>query len=285
MGNKDNWIILIVDDEQIVHTNLEITLRKMEHNDKGVEFMHAYSGEEAREIIVATPEIAVIVLDVMMEKNDAGLSFIEFLRDEAKNSDTRVILYTGQPGYAPKQEVADKYIIDGYLDKNTSDKQDCYVSVRLALTSYEERLKLRELSKKDDVALLSEIAEAYVWFLETQADTPGDYNTCVEKINAMLHLTQEILASYGLRDVKEGLSAGTTKTERLSREEYQALINIHHIKLILSHTSVQEYEASEKSAILATIVKSSHMFSSIRILPDTAKAALKECLEKYNLIS
>ncbi len=282
MTNKDKWTILIVDDEKPIHENLEYTLRDIAHNNKGVVFMHAYSATEAKKIIVAHPTIAVIVLDVMMENEDAGLTFVQFLRDEAYNNDTRVLLYTGQPSIAPKREVAKKYIIDGYLDKNMSNNDDCYVAVRLALKSYDERLKLQASSKKDDVSLLQEIAKTYVCLLESP-DSPKEYEVLVEKINTMLHLSQEILAAYALNDLKNDLKVGTSKTERLSRKEYMALVNIHHIKVILNHTTMQAYER-EKDIIFNTIVKEAQQFSAIKILPDTAKTNLQACLKNCNTI-
>lgn len=276
MENAANWIILIVDDEEIVHRNLEIALREMVHANKGVEFMHAYTATEAKKIITAHPAIAVIVLDVMMEKDDAGLTFIQFLRSEAENKDTRVLLYTGQPGIAPKREVSDKYVIDGYLDKNKSNQEDCYVAVRLALTSYEERLKLHASNRKDDVSLLGKIAKDYVWLLESP-HSPKEYEAVVKKINSILHLSQEILASYTLEDLKNGSEVGTTKVSRLSRQEYDALVSIHSTKIIFNHTPMPDYER-EKEILFDTIVNGARRFATIRILPDTAKASLKACL-------
>ena len=281
--NKHNWIILIVDDEESIHENLKFTLRRMVHANKEIVLLHAYSAKEAKKIIAENPTIAVIVLDVMMERDDAGLSFVQFLRDEANNKDTRVLLYTGQPTIAPKREVAEKYIIDGYLDKNSTDNNDCYVAVRLALKSYEERLKLKASSKKEDINLLEEIAAAYVWLLE-EPEYPKEYEEVIEKVNSMLYLSQEILASYALEDLKSGSKLGTTKTERLSRQEYAALVNIHHIKVILNHTSIPAYER-EKNILFHMITREAQKFATIRILPDTAKQSLEACLENCNALA
>ena len=99
----------------------------------------------------------------------------------------------------------------------------------------------------------------------------------------MLHLSQEILASYTLQDLKEGVKIGTTKTKRLSREEYSALVSIHHIKVILNEMTIQSYQ-SEKLTLLNLMVKEAQKFASINILPDASKASLEASLKIYNTI-
>ena len=270
------WIILIVDDEGYIHENLEVTLRDMEHAGRGVELVHAYSAYDAKKIIEERPEVALVILDVMMESDDAGLSFVRFLREEVNNMVTRVLLYTGQSGIAPKREVSEKYIIDGYLDKNMSDNDDCYVAVKLALKSHEKLLELNESSKKDDVTLLGEIAEAYASVLK-DSEFSVEYERVAETVNSILHLSQEILASYVLEDLKNNLKLGTTKMKRLSREEYTTLVSIRHVKIILTHTSIQDYE-TDKDIIFHTILKEAQKFALIKILPGRSKAYLESSL-------
>jgi len=276
MINNSRWTILIVDDEECIHENLEITLRDIEHAGRGVCFLHAYSASQARQIIEQYPEIAVVILDVMMESDEAGLSFVRFLREETGNKNSRVLLYTGQPGIAPKREVSEEYVIDAYLDKNMSNNDDCYVAVRLALKSYEKLLELNASSKKDDVTLLAEIADIYAYILK-DSEFSLEYERFSEMVNSILHLSQEILASYALEDLRDNLKLGTTKMQRLSREEYTTLVSIRHIKIILSHTSVQDYE-TDKEFIFNMIVREVQKFVDIKILPDTSRDSLESCL-------
>jgi len=42
-----------------------------------------------------------VLLDVIMETDQAGLDLVEFIRDTLKNETVRIILRTGQPGQAP----------------------------------------------------------------------------------------------------------------------------------------------------------------------------------------
>lgn len=187
--NLDRWYVLIVDDEEDIHELLKMSLRDLTYSDMEVTFLHAYTALEAKKMINHYPEIAVIILDVMMEEDDAGLSFVQFVREEVDNADTRILLHTSQPGIAPKKEVSEKYMIDGYLDKNVTDNDDCYVATRRALKSYEERLKLKNRAAKNDVGLLKEIAVLYTRILDDFEFEKKEYETVVEEINAMVHLS------------------------------------------------------------------------------------------------
>lgn len=277
--SEDKWVILIVDDEEFIHDNLNINLRDIEYKDREIEFLNAYSALEAKEIIKNSPKIAVIILDVMMEEDDAGLGFVKFIRDEVKNDDVRIILHTGQPGIAPKKEVANKYMIDGYLDKNTTDNDDSYAAVRVAIRSFDERMKLKSESTKDDLTLLSEIADSYVEILNNQ-EISEDYEKLLAKINNIVHLSQEILASYAMNDLKNDLTPGTTKSEKLTQKDYSSLIQIYDLKIILIHTSLEKFK-EEKTVIFDTIVKIIKNFSTIGILPDQSKKILESNLKKF----
>ena len=273
------WRVLIVDDEEFIHENLKMNLRDIIYEDKEIEFIHAYSANEAKEIAQNQTDIAVIILDVMMESDDAGLNFVEFIREEINNDDIRILLHTGQPGIAPKRKVSEKYVIDGYLDKNILDNDDCYVAVRLALKAYHDRITLNASSIKDDRSLLGNIAEIYASLLNDPLFNKT-YEEVVEKINCMIHLSQKILAAYALKDLENSLKVGTTKSERLSREDYSTLVNIHNIRVILTHTPAEAYER-ERMIILQAIVKEATRFSSINILPTHCKTLLKTALNNF----
>lgn len=144
MSSKSNTLsILIVDDEQAMHDVLEVELQHIEHEGQKVEFIHAYTAGEAENVIKNNPEVAIIILDVTMEKDRAGLDFVKFVRNELGNSNVRILLHTGQPGIAPKKDVANQYEIDAYIDKNTDDNEDIYAAVKMALAHYKDRLDLK----------------------------------------------------------------------------------------------------------------------------------------------
>lgn len=68
-------------------------------------------------------DIAVVLLDVVMESDNAGLELVTYIRKEAHNDLIRIILRTGQPGQAPEKYVIDHFDINDYKEKQSLLKQ------------------------------------------------------------------------------------------------------------------------------------------------------------------
>ncbi len=132
------WKVLIVDDEPDVHAMTRFALEDFKFAGKSLQIFQAMSGREARDLLAAEPEIAVALIDVVMETDDAGLQLVDFIRNELKYSLIRLIIRTGQPGMAPEQEVIDCYDIDDYKNKSELKAQKLYTTMRTALKSYRD---------------------------------------------------------------------------------------------------------------------------------------------------
>src|SRR5215467_4745581 len=91
------WKIAVIDDEPAVHDGTRFALSDYRLNGQGLEILSAYSAAEGRELMRRHPDIAVVLLDVIMETDTAGLELVEFIRSELKNETVRIILRTGQP--------------------------------------------------------------------------------------------------------------------------------------------------------------------------------------------
>ncbi|MFT5675327.1 MAG: response regulator RpfG family c-di-GMP phosphodiesterase [Paraglaciecola sp.] len=138
------WKILIVDDEPEVHAVTKLALSDFIFLDKRLEFISAYSGEEAKQIFLSQSDIAVVLLDVVMETDDAGLQVADFIRNEAANHFTRIILRTGQPGQAPERDVIINYDINDYKSKTELTSQKLFTVVIAALRSYRDIMVIDE---------------------------------------------------------------------------------------------------------------------------------------------
>ncbi|WLD59383.1 SpoIIE family protein phosphatase [Salinispirillum sp. LH 10-3-1] len=130
------WKILIVDDEPEVHQVTRMALREFRFQNHRAEFYSAYSGSEARAVLEQQDDIALILLDVVMESEDAGLNLARHIRDTIGNKLIRIILRTGQPGQAPEQRVVLQYDINDYRSKTEMTAQRLITSVVSALRSY-----------------------------------------------------------------------------------------------------------------------------------------------------
>ena len=111
------WDILIVDDEDAVHQVTELVMADFEFDQRRVRFFHCYSGAEARARLQQPGQFALILLDVVMEHENAGLDLVRYIREELGDRHVRIVLRTGQPGQAPQATVLKLYDINDYREK------------------------------------------------------------------------------------------------------------------------------------------------------------------------
>ncbi len=147
-GSPDQrlWRVLIVDDDVDVHAVTRLALRNVSFKGRELELFSAYSGREAYDFLRDTPDIALVLLDVVMETDDAGLLLARRIREELHNAIVRVVLRTGQPGQAPEQRVIIEYDINDYKAKTELTTQKLFTTVISALRAYES-LNMLERSR------------------------------------------------------------------------------------------------------------------------------------------
>ncbi len=135
---KPAWKLLIVDDEEEVHLLTRLVLKNYQFEGRGLTMLSSYSGAGARQVLRDQPDIALILLDVVMEREDSGLKLVHFIREQLGNKDVRIILRTGQPGQAPEQEVVSQYDINDYKAKTELTAQKLFTTVTSALRSWRD---------------------------------------------------------------------------------------------------------------------------------------------------
>ncbi len=135
---KQGWKVLIVDDEPEVHRITKMTLAQFLFDNKPIEFLHAYTGTEAKAIMANESDIALILLDVVMETDSAGLDVVRYVRTELHNQQVRIVLRTGQPGQAPEDDVVANFDINDYKDKTELTSQKLRTLIRASLRSYRD---------------------------------------------------------------------------------------------------------------------------------------------------
>ncbi len=131
------WKILIADDEADVHEVTRYALANVTYKGRKIAFVSAYSGQETLAILSQSPEIALILLDVVMESDDAGLKVVKHLREQLGNQTTRIILRTGHPGQAPENRIVMDYDINDYKAKTELTRAKLFTAVIASLRSYE----------------------------------------------------------------------------------------------------------------------------------------------------
>lgn len=222
------WKLLIVDDEPEVHSVTRLALSDFRFNGRELAFMSAYSGAEAREILQEDPEIAVMLLDVVMESDDAGLQVVQFVRQTLGNHFLRIILRTGHPGLAPERRVIQAYDINDYRAKTELTQDRMFSLMHTSLAAY-ERLNSLAHSRR---------------FLRTVAD---EYQAVLERITARLDAPVQALltASECIRQsaiLKQDQRAETAlgEIEQQCRELQRTTSALQHLGGLVTGDEMQQ---------------------------------------------
>ena len=132
------WKIAVIDDDHAVHEGTRFALSDYNLNGQGLEILSAYSAAEGRTLMREHPDVAAVLLDVIMETDVAGLELVEYIRNEIRNETVRIILRTGQPGQAPERRVIVQYDINDYKAKTELTADKLFTSLTAALRSYQQ---------------------------------------------------------------------------------------------------------------------------------------------------
>ena len=114
---KNTWCVLMVDDDAEVHTVTRLALRGYEFQGRSLEFLSAFSGKEGQRIFEDREDIALALVDVVMERDLAGLDLVDYVRRTLDNHHSRLVLRTGQPGLVSRKSGFETHEIDDYREK------------------------------------------------------------------------------------------------------------------------------------------------------------------------
>src|SRR5881397_3350907 len=165
------WKVAVIDDDPAVHEGTRFALYDYTLNGRSLEILSAYSAAEGRELMRANPNIAVILLDVVMETDDAGLGLVDYIRSELKNETVRIILRTGQPGQAPERRVIVDYDINDYKAKTELTADKLFTALTAALRSHQQLQRMVETRR--GLEIIIEAASALFDFKSMQRLAEG----------------------------------------------------------------------------------------------------------------
>ena len=132
------WKLLVVDDEPEIHEITRLALADLRIDGHPLAILSVHSAASAKVVLQHHPDIAVLLLDVVMESENAGLELVRVIRGELHNTRLRIVLRTGQPGHAPEQRVMLDYDINDYRDKTEVTAQRLITTVIGAVRSYRD---------------------------------------------------------------------------------------------------------------------------------------------------
>ena len=139
------WNVLVVDDDEEIHTVTRLALSQVVISNRQLRFLHAYSASQARTILDQHgSQIALILLDVVLEADDAGLTVVKYLRETLQLEEPRIVLRTGQPGYAPEQTIITDYDINDYKTKTELTRSRLLTTVITSIRSYQHIVTINQ---------------------------------------------------------------------------------------------------------------------------------------------
>ena len=169
------WRVLIVDDDVDVHVVTKFSLSNACFLGRRLSFLHAYSGEEALTTLRNNPDVALVLLDVIMETSDAGLRVATQIRSELKNELVRIVLRTGQPGQALEHSIILDYDINDFWCKTDLTTRKLFTTVISSLRNYADLQAVRDEFERLGIALPTEagLGVNTEWFV-AEADIVAD---------------------------------------------------------------------------------------------------------------
>ncbi len=229
---RGTWKILIVDDDPDVHLATQHALEGTEMLGRLPEFLHAKSAAEAAAILRGDSEIAVILLDVVMETQDAGLELVDHIRNELGLKMPRIVLRTGHPGYAPELSAIRDYDINDYKTKSELTRNRLFTTVLAAIRAYDQ-LQRMEASRQG----LEQIVRASGELLQNTG-LPAFAAGVIRQLTAFIGLAPEAL-----------LCAQANLNPRILENTYVVLAAAGNYERFIGH----RLDEVEDEGIVATI--------------------------------
>lgn len=146
---KETWKVLIVDDEASIHDVTISALKSVLVEGRHLELISAMSATEAKERLCENDDIALALIDVVMETRTAGLDLVDYIRQELDNHLMRLVIRTGQPGEVPERDIIDEYDINDYKEKTELTVDKLYTVIRSCIRQHIQLVELE--SKYEDV--------------------------------------------------------------------------------------------------------------------------------------
>lgn len=173
-SKDDPWKVLVVDDEEQVHAVTRLVLGDFEFQGRGLKFLNAYTAQAGASLLVENPDVAVILLDVVMESEHAGLELVHKIREEIGNRFVRIVLRTGQPGQAPEKQAFLEYDINDYRTKTELTAEKLFTAMVGALRNYEDIKRIKRLFEQVKASQLATVV-AMADLAEYKDEDTGDH--------------------------------------------------------------------------------------------------------------
>jgi signal transduction histidine kinase/CheY-like chemotaxis protein len=263
------WKVLVVDDESDVLTTTSHTLMDTRVLDRSLHILTATSAKEAQQQLDQHPDVAVILLDVVMEKMASGLALVNWIRQELNNRAIRIILRTGKAGGTPEHDAVSTYAIDDYIDKGSVTRNRVITAVVTAIRAFDQFSRVERMNMAMSALLEFSNAAAGLTDLPSLVDlvarrlgkvSPGLAAAGIAFPNGrQTHLSAQL--SFVRADLKdEGITFDMpqlrmaqihlAKVSQLKPSEYFLIVGADELRLVLWARGVEDFDSMDENILL-----------------------------------
>jgi CheY-like chemotaxis protein len=260
-ATAEAWKVLLVDDDPSILRLGELLLSSVEFDGRKVSLLQARSAEDAKQVFRENLDIAVAIVDVIMETESAGLDLAVWISKQETHAATRVVVHSGQPADTRQDAVERIYEIHDYWHKSAVNVRAMRSRLLFQLRNYRDITRFMatpRCAEPDTQGVLSTVVYASTWVgrpgvesLRALVASSRERNRAADITGALLVDGQRIL------QVLEGpTDAVTSLWQRIRVDDRHQDVEALHVGAIharsFANWSMRTFTASEVHSSVAT---------------------------------
>ena len=211
-----HWKVLITDDQEMIHVMIKHYLKDYQFQGIGLQFIDSFSCKDAKSLLNNNPDIAVVILDVMLEEPDSGFQIVQYIRETLNNKLLKIIMLTGNLDIEKAKFFFMTYDIDIYCPKYDINK--IYFMMTASLRAYQSSYSIHilhdELKQK----------------LKNQESAEQELKELNLQLEQMIHNKDDQLKAthHSLKEAVAYARKLTNEIESSNKAKSQFLANLSH---------------------------------------------------------
>lgn len=224
------WKVAVIDDDESVRAITRLALGQLKVDGRPLDLLEASSAEEGIALFATHPDIALGLIDMVMEEPSAGLRVISAVREQQGNQRTRLVVRTGQPGHLPEDRIIRDYDINDYREKTELSAQKLRTVAHSAIRSFRDIVQF-EGAFHGMVELLSRVVDdslaEYFPHAMASAEVAAELGRLVglpaTRVESVRHAA--VLRDVGLMRLPQGVRNALLQYETLGGEDRQTVLD------------------------------------------------------------